>query len=170
MTFISGSLFQKQVGYLPCCFCQTIHWVLPPLVGTDKCFVSFSTCNPNTCSHWLTQSQKEADIYYLFIIGWHTLYFSSYWLSFIDLTLLHMSRLRWKLVLVENYIFVTSNRGWSWGTQLFTDINRNISNRIPTWCISIGFTFSYFMLSWDFIGEILKYSFCERLPFLCAQN
>ena len=21
------------------------------------------------CSHWLTQSQKEADIYYLFIIG-----------------------------------------------------------------------------------------------------
>lgn len=28
MTFISGSLFQKQVGYLPCCFCQTIHWVL----------------------------------------------------------------------------------------------------------------------------------------------
>ena len=28
LTFISGSLFQKQVGYLPCCFCQTIHWVL----------------------------------------------------------------------------------------------------------------------------------------------
>ena len=54
------------------------------------------------CSHWLTQSQKEADIYYLFTIGWHTIYFSSYWLSFIDLTLLHMSRLRWKLVLVEN--------------------------------------------------------------------
>ena len=39
------------------------------LVRTDKCFVSFSTCNPNTCSHWLTQSQNEADIYYLFIIG-----------------------------------------------------------------------------------------------------
>ena len=72
------------------------------LVQTDQCFVSFSTCNPNTCSHWLTQSQKEADIYYLFIIGWHTFYFSSYWLIFIDLTLLHMSRLRWKLVLVEN--------------------------------------------------------------------
>ena len=72
------------------------------LVRTDKCFVSFSTCNPNACSHWLTQAQKEADIYYSFIIGWHTLYFSSYWLSFIDLTLLHMSRLRWKLVQVEN--------------------------------------------------------------------
>ena len=74
----------------------------PHLVRTDKYFVSFSTCNPNTCSHWLTQSQKEADIYYLFIIGWHTLYFSSYWLSFKDLSLLHMSRLRWKLVQVEN--------------------------------------------------------------------
>ena len=41
----------------------------PRIDRTDKCFVSFSTCNPNTCSHWLTQSQKEADIYYLFIIG-----------------------------------------------------------------------------------------------------
>ena len=39
------------------------------LVRTDKCFVSFSTCNPNTCSYWLTQSLKEADIYHLFIIG-----------------------------------------------------------------------------------------------------
>ena len=40
-----------------------------PLVRSDKYFVSFSTCNPTACSHWLTQSQKEADIYYLFIIG-----------------------------------------------------------------------------------------------------
>ena len=40
-----------------------------PLVRSDKYFVSFSTCNPTTCSHWLTQSQNEADIYYLFIIG-----------------------------------------------------------------------------------------------------
>ena len=39
------------------------------LAGSDKNFVSFSTCNPTACSHWLTQSQKEADIYYLFIIG-----------------------------------------------------------------------------------------------------
>ena len=36
------------------------------------------------CSHWLTQSQKEADIYYLFIIGWHTIYFSSYWLNILN--------------------------------------------------------------------------------------
>ena len=72
------------------------------LVWTDKCFESFSTCNPNTCSHWLTQSQKEADMYHLSIIGWHTLYFSSYWLSLKDLSLLYMSRLRWKLVQVEN--------------------------------------------------------------------
>ena len=82
-----------------------LHYVLqvsPPVVRSDKYFVSFSPCNPTTCSHWLTQSQKEDDIYYLFIIGWHTLYFSSYWLSFIDLPLLHMSRLWWKLVLVEN--------------------------------------------------------------------
>ena len=42
---------------------------ITPLVRSDKYFVSFSTCNPTTCSHWLTQSQKEADIYYLFIIG-----------------------------------------------------------------------------------------------------
>ena len=40
-----------------------------PLVRTDKIFVSFSSCNPTAFSHWLTQSQKEADIYYLFIIG-----------------------------------------------------------------------------------------------------
>ena len=40
-----------------------------PLVRTDKYFVSSSTCNPTACSHWLTQSQKEDDIYYLFIIG-----------------------------------------------------------------------------------------------------
>merc|ERR1712155_418937 len=73
-----------------------------PLVRSDKYFVSFSTCNPTACSHWFTQSQKEADIYYLFIIGWHTIYFSSYWLNLKDLSLLHMSRLRWKLVQVEN--------------------------------------------------------------------
>ena len=42
---------------------------LAPLVRSDKYFVSSSTCNPTACSHWLTQSQKEADIYYLFIIG-----------------------------------------------------------------------------------------------------
>ena len=48
---------------------RTVCTPRPRLVRTDKCFVSFSTCNPNTCSHWLTQSQKEADIYYLFIIG-----------------------------------------------------------------------------------------------------
>ena len=98
------------------------------LVRTDKCFVSFSTCNPNTCSHWLTQSQKEAEIYYLFIIGWHTLYFSSYWLSFIDLSLLHMSRLGWKLVLVENYTFVTSNRGW----YIYFDILSSLFSRLLT--------------------------------------
>ena len=46
-------------------------WIIhiPPLVRSDKYFVSVSTCNPTACSHWLTQSQKEADIYYLFIIG-----------------------------------------------------------------------------------------------------
>ena len=43
--------------------------LITPLVRSDKYFVSFSTCNPTACSHWLTQSQKEADIYYLFIIG-----------------------------------------------------------------------------------------------------
>ena len=36
------------------------------------------------CSHWLTQSQKEADIYYLFIIGWHTINFSYYWLNILN--------------------------------------------------------------------------------------
>ena len=81
-----------------------------PLVRSDKYFVSLNTCNPTACSHWLTQSQKEADIYYLFIIGWHTIYFSSYWLNILDLSLLHMSSVRWMLVLVENKIFVTSNR------------------------------------------------------------
>ena len=43
--------------------------LMSPLVRTDKYFVSFSSCNPTAFSHWLTQSQKEADIYYLFIIG-----------------------------------------------------------------------------------------------------
>ena len=70
-------------------------WTISPLVRSDKYFVSFSTCNPTACSHWLTQSQKEADIYYLFIIGWHTIYFSSYWLNILDLSLLHMSSVRW---------------------------------------------------------------------------
>ena len=41
----------------------------PPLVRTDKYFVSFSSCNPTAFSHWFTQSQKEDDIYYLFTIG-----------------------------------------------------------------------------------------------------
>ena len=107
----SGHHSPVKTASLWCFWCiehrPFVIWILmfhpgSRLVRTDKCFVSFSTCNPNACSHWLTQAQKEADIYYSFIIGWHTLYFSSYWLSFIDLTLLHMSRLRWKLVLVEN--------------------------------------------------------------------
>ena len=42
-----------------------------PLVRSDKYFVSFSTCNPTACSHWLTQSQKEA---LLFIYYWLTHY------------------------------------------------------------------------------------------------
>ena len=88
-------------------------WDKSPLVRSDKYFVSFSTCNPTACSHWLTQSQKEDDIYYLFIIGWHTIYFTSYWLNILDLSLLHMSSVRWMLVQVENKIFVTSNRAWS---------------------------------------------------------
>ena len=46
---------------------SSLHYA--PLVRSDKYFVSVSTCNPTACSHWLTQSQKEADIYYLFIIG-----------------------------------------------------------------------------------------------------
>ena len=55
--------------------CRVVRSVLQilhqysPLVRTDKYFVSSSTCNPTACSHWLTQSQKEDDIYYLFIIG-----------------------------------------------------------------------------------------------------
>ena len=48
---------------------ERLFTLVAPLVRSDKYFVSFSTCNPTACSHWLTQSQKEADIYYLFIIG-----------------------------------------------------------------------------------------------------
>ena len=61
--WIKGEMI--QVPFL----CQPDIHVPSRLVQTDKCFVSFSTCNPKTCSHWLTQSKKEADIYYLFIIG-----------------------------------------------------------------------------------------------------
>ena len=48
---------------------ESLTELMTPLVRSDKYFVSFSTCNPTTCSHWLTQSENEADIYYLFIIG-----------------------------------------------------------------------------------------------------
>ena len=33
---------------------------VPPLVRSDKYFVSSSTCNPTGFSHWLTQSQKSS--------------------------------------------------------------------------------------------------------------
>ena len=58
---------------------------------------------------WHNHRRKLTFIIF-FIIGWHTLYFSSYWLNILDLSLLHMSSVRWMLVQVENKIFVTSDR------------------------------------------------------------